>query len=175
MTHGVVPSLFSRLHSIPDRASQLAENLHISHKNAVLAPFFAPSPLRKRSVFGIINTCYLIERRSVLMHHDAVQIPWQPVKTRRASEEIYLQLREFILSGQLKPGDRLPSERAMMAQLNRSPPDHPRGAAYARAGRLHRLNAWRTRRRGTGAEPARRGGAAGRDDPVQSDFAAGAG
>ena len=56
------------------------------------------------------------------MHHDAVQIPWQPVKTRRASEEIYLQLREFILSGQLKPGDRLPSERAMMAQLNRSRP-----------------------------------------------------
>ena len=49
------------------------------------------------------------------MHHDAVQIPWQPVKTRRASEEIYLQLREFILSGQLKPGDRLPSERAMIA------------------------------------------------------------
>ena len=56
------------------------------------------------------------------MHHDAVQIPWQPVKTRRASEEIYLQLREFILSGQLKPGDRLPSERAMMPQLNRSRP-----------------------------------------------------
>ena len=56
------------------------------------------------------------------MHHDAVQIPWQPVKTRRASEEIYLQLREFILSGQLKPGDRLPSERAMMTQLNRSRP-----------------------------------------------------
>lgn len=42
-----------------------------------------------------------------------------------------------------------------MAQLNRSRPTIREGAAYARAGRLHRLNAWRTRRRGT--EPSLHG------------------
>lgn len=109
------------------------------------------------------------------MHHDAVQIPWQPVKTRRASEEIYLQLREFILSGQLKPGDRLPSERAMMAQLNRSRP------TIREALRMLEQGGYIASTHGApGAvvqepSPARRGGAAGRDDPAQSDFAAGAG
>ena len=104
------------------------------------------------------------------MHHDAVQIPWQPVKTRRASEEIYLQLREFILSGQLKPGDRLPSERAMMTQLNRSRP------TIREALRMLEQGGYIASTHGApGAEPARRGGAAGRDDPAQPDLAAGAG
>lgn len=42
--------------------------------------------------------------------------------SKRASDDIYEQLRELITSGALKPGDHLPSERAMMAQLQRSRP-----------------------------------------------------
>ena len=53
---------------------------------------------------------------------EAVHIPWQPIDGGRASEAIYDQLRELITSGVLKPGDRLPSERAMMEQLHRSRP-----------------------------------------------------
>ena len=48
---------------------------------------------------------------------EAVHIPWQPIGGGRASEAIYDQLRELITSGVLKPGDRLPSERAMMEHL----------------------------------------------------------
>ena len=50
---------------------------------------------------------------SVLLH---------PISSRRASEAIYDQIRELIISGQLKPGDRLPSERNMMDTLKRSRP-----------------------------------------------------
>ena len=42
--------------------------------------------------------------------------------SKRASDDIYEQLRELITSGALKPGNHLPSERAMMAQLQRSRP-----------------------------------------------------
>ena len=49
---------------------------------------------------------------------EAVHIDWQPIGDRRASEAIYEQLRELITSGTLRPGDRLPSERAMMEQLH---------------------------------------------------------
>ena len=49
---------------------------------------------------------------------EAVHIEWQSLGERRASEAIYEQLREMITSGKLKPGDRLPSERAMMEQLH---------------------------------------------------------
>ena len=49
---------------------------------------------------------------------EAVHIPWQPIGGGRASEAIYDQLRELITSGVLKPGNRLPSERAMMEQLH---------------------------------------------------------
>ena len=52
----------------------------------------------------------------------SVHIDWQPIEGRRASEAIYEQLRQQITSGHLKPGDRLPSERAMMQQLGRSRP-----------------------------------------------------
>ena len=50
---------------------------------------------------------------------EAVHIDWQPIGEGRASEAIYGQLRALITSGVLKPGDRLPSERAMMEQLHR--------------------------------------------------------
>ncbi len=52
----------------------------------------------------------------------SVQIDWQPIEGKRASEAIYEQLRRQITSGRLKPGDRLPSERVMMQQLGRSRP-----------------------------------------------------
>ena len=52
----------------------------------------------------------------------SVQIDWQPIEGKRVSEAIYEQLRRQITSGRLKPGDRLPSERAMMQQLGRSRP-----------------------------------------------------
>lgn len=45
-----------------------------------------------------------------------------PVPTQRASEAIYEQLSAMIISGELKPGERLPSERAMMDMLGRSRP-----------------------------------------------------
>ena len=46
----------------------------------------------------------------------------RPVETQRASEAIYEQIKELIVSGQLNPGDRLPSERNMMDMLQRSRP-----------------------------------------------------
>lgn len=45
-----------------------------------------------------------------------------PVETKRASEAIYEQVKELIFSGELKPGDRLPSERNMMDLFQRSRP-----------------------------------------------------
>ena len=47
---------------------------------------------------------------------------FQPVVTKRASEIIYEQVRELINKGELKPGDRLPSERNMMEMFQRSRP-----------------------------------------------------
>lgn len=51
-----------------------------------------------------------------------ISIELRPVTVKRASEEIFNQIREMITSGQLKPGDRLPSERVMINQLQRSRP-----------------------------------------------------
>ena len=45
-----------------------------------------------------------------------------PVPMQKASEAIYEQISDMIMTGKLKPGDRLPSERAMMEQLQRSRP-----------------------------------------------------
>jgi GntR family transcriptional repressor for pyruvate dehydrogenase complex len=45
-----------------------------------------------------------------------------PVETRRASEAIYDQIKGMIIHGELKPGDRLPSERSMMEMMHRSRP-----------------------------------------------------
>ncbi len=47
---------------------------------------------------------------------------FHPVETKRASEAIYDQIRELILRGDLKPDDRLPSERSMMDTFHRSRP-----------------------------------------------------
>ena len=49
-----------------------------------------------------------------------IQIELQPVQTKRASEEIYNQIRQLILDGEIHPGERLPSERKMMEMMHRS-------------------------------------------------------
>jgi DNA-binding FadR family transcriptional regulator len=41
-----------------------------------------------------------------------------PVKARRIFEEVVVQIREQIVSGRLKPGDKLPAERDLAAQFN---------------------------------------------------------
>jgi GntR family transcriptional repressor for pyruvate dehydrogenase complex len=46
----------------------------------------------------------------------------QPAQTKRACEVIFEQVRGLIASGELKPGDRLPSERNMMEMFHRSRP-----------------------------------------------------
>ncbi|MDK2982356.1 MAG: GntR family transcriptional regulator, transcriptional repressor for pyruvate dehydrogenase complex [Chloroflexota bacterium] len=53
------------------------------------------------------------------LEHD---VKLAPVETRRASEAIYDQIKDMIISGELKPGDRLPSERNMMEMMQRSRP-----------------------------------------------------
>jgi DNA-binding FadR family transcriptional regulator len=53
---------------------------------------------------------------------DAHELHIQLDPAKRASDDIYEQLRALITTGALKPGDRLPSERAMMAELQRSRP-----------------------------------------------------
>lgn len=45
-----------------------------------------------------------------------------PAKTQRASEAIYNQIYPKIVSGELKPGDRLPSERELAEMFQRSRP-----------------------------------------------------
>ena len=50
------------------------------------------------------------------------RINFHPVPTQRASEAIYEQIKALILSGELRPGDRLPSERSLMDTLQRSRP-----------------------------------------------------
>lgn len=49
-------------------------------------------------------------------------VQFQPAVTKRASEIIVDQIRERILRQELKPGDRLPSERNMMEMFQRSRP-----------------------------------------------------
>lgn len=51
-----------------------------------------------------------------------IKIQLQPVQTKRASEEIYDQIRQLILDGEIQPGERLPSERKMMDMMHRSRP-----------------------------------------------------
>lgn len=43
---------------------------------------------------------------------------FSPVKARRIFEEVVVQIREQIMAGQLKPGDKLPPERDLAEQLN---------------------------------------------------------
>ena len=40
-----------------------------------------------------------------------------PAKTQRASEAIYNQIYPKIISGELRPGDRLPPERELAEKL----------------------------------------------------------
>ena len=47
---------------------------------------------------------------------------FHPIETKRASEAIYEQVKDKIVAGELKPGDRLPSERNMMELFQRSRP-----------------------------------------------------
>ena len=47
---------------------------------------------------------------------------FRPVETKRASEVIFEQVLNLIRKGELKPGDRLPSERHMMEMFQRSRP-----------------------------------------------------
>ena len=49
-------------------------------------------------------------------------VVFQPATTKRASEIIFEQIREMIIRGDLKPGDRLPNERSMMEMFGRSRP-----------------------------------------------------
>ncbi len=42
---------------------------------------------------------------------------FQSVQSNRVSEEIARQIKQVILSGQLKPGDKLPSERELVEQF----------------------------------------------------------
>jgi GntR family transcriptional repressor for pyruvate dehydrogenase complex len=50
------------------------------------------------------------------------EVQLAPVETRRASAAIYDQIKDMIIHGELKPGDRLPSERSMMEMMGRSRP-----------------------------------------------------
>ena len=56
------------------------------------------------------------------MDRNRTNIQLNPVPVQKASEAIYAQIASMILSGQIKPGERLPSERSMMEMLGRSRP-----------------------------------------------------
>jgi len=63
--------------------------------------------------------------RAAAMHRDKVRaesrangrIEFRPIKTSRAFEEIADQIRTELVSRRLRPGDRLPAERAMAEQF----------------------------------------------------------
>ena len=47
---------------------------------------------------------------------------FSPVETKKANEYVFEQIENLILSGKLKPGDKLPSERDLMEIYKRSHP-----------------------------------------------------
>ncbi len=53
---------------------------------------------------------------------DELKVSFAPATTQRASDVIYQQIYEKIASGELKTGDRLPSERELADQFHRSRP-----------------------------------------------------
>jgi GntR family transcriptional regulator, transcriptional repressor for pyruvate dehydrogenase complex len=53
---------------------------------------------------------------------DANSFGFKPVASQRMSEAIFEQIRDKILKGELKPDDRLPSERALIDIFQRSRP-----------------------------------------------------
>ena len=56
------------------------------------------------------------------MGRDADKPLFTPARTQRASEVIYHQIYPKIVSGELRPGDHLPSERELAEQFQRSRP-----------------------------------------------------
>ncbi|MDL2258183.1 FadR family transcriptional regulator [Eubacteriales bacterium OttesenSCG-928-K08] len=54
--------------------------------------------------------------------NDPKSMSFEPIVTRRASEAIYEQIRDKILSGEIKPSDKLPSERKLIDMFQRSRP-----------------------------------------------------
>ena len=63
-----------------------------------------------------------MEQNARDLPHDSAVTKLHPVTTLRASEAIYRQIQDLILSGELKTGDHLPSERSLMERLRRSRP-----------------------------------------------------
>lgn len=55
-------------------------------------------------------------------NHNFNQFGFKPVASKRMSEAIFEQIREKILRGELKPNDRLPSERTLIDIFQRSRP-----------------------------------------------------
>jgi GntR family transcriptional repressor for pyruvate dehydrogenase complex len=47
---------------------------------------------------------------------------FQKIKPKKISEEVYEQIKELILSGQIQPGEKLPAERELAVQLGVSRP-----------------------------------------------------
>jgi GntR family transcriptional repressor for pyruvate dehydrogenase complex len=45
-------------------------------------------------------------------------VPFKPIKPKRISDQIFDQLREFILRGQFKPGEKIMTERELSEALN---------------------------------------------------------
>ena len=56
------------------------------------------------------------------MEANAYSIVFEPVETKKASELIFDQIKEMIIDGRLKPGERLPSERTLMDMMGKSRP-----------------------------------------------------
>jgi len=52
----------------------------------------------------------------------AVERSFEPVSTRRTFEEAVVQIAERVKLGELRPGDKLPSERDLAAQMRISRP-----------------------------------------------------
>ena len=51
---------------------------------------------------------------------ERARVAYTPVQTRRAFEEVAIQIRAQLMSGALRPGDRLPSERELSEQFSLS-------------------------------------------------------
>ncbi|MFR3922117.1 MAG: FadR/GntR family transcriptional regulator [Dysosmobacter welbionis] len=57
-----------------------------------------------------------------MMEQPSSKALFTPAKTQRASEAIYNQIYPKIISGELRPGDRLPPERELAEMFQRSRP-----------------------------------------------------
>lgn len=77
------------------------------------------SPLIPAFEYDILFT----KSRKGKENHDGAaffQALFTPAKTQRASEAIYNQIYPKIISGELRPGDRLPPERELAEMFQRS-------------------------------------------------------